>query len=192
MKQTVFRGSLRFWGFGVLGAISVFLSGCESSPQTQIPPAGDSTSNPAPTVSPIYRTPIDSEGTESRTMARVEAVTVSGEPGNYTFSVTIASPDTGCDQYADWWEVISPEGTLIYRRVLAHSHVDEQPFNRTGGPVSIDPDQVVIVRAHMHPGGYDTQAQQGTASTGFAEVALEEGFAADAAQQEPLPQGCAF
>lgn len=170
----------------------MLLSGCESSPRTQIPPAGDSTPNPAPSVSPIDRIPIDSDETESPTMAQVEAVTVSGEPGNYTFSVTVASPDSGCDQYADWWEVISPEGMLIYRRVLAHSHVDEQPFNRTGGPVSIAPDQVVIVRAHMHPDGYDTQAQQGTASTGFAEVALEEGFAADAAQQEPLPQGCAF
>jgi len=67
--------------------------------------------------------------------ARVTKVTVSGEANNYNFSVTIASPDTGCDQYADWWEVFTEDGVLIYRRILAHSHVTEQPFTRSGGAV---------------------------------------------------------
>jgi hypothetical protein len=48
--------------------------------------------------------------------ADVTAVRVSGAPGAYTFSVTLSSPDTGCDQYADWWEVITPDGELVYRR----------------------------------------------------------------------------
>lgn len=44
---------------------------------------------------------------------------------------------------------MSTDGKLLYRRVLLHSHVDEQPFTRSGGPVPIQTDSVVWVRAHM-------------------------------------------
>ncbi len=50
--------------------------------------------------------------------ADVKLVSISGSPGAYSFSVTVRSPDTGCDRYADWWEVLTTEGQLIYRRVL--------------------------------------------------------------------------
>lgn len=111
---------------------------------------------------------------------------------NYAFAVTIESPDTGCEQYANWWEVVTEDGDLIYRRILAHSHIDEQPFRRTGGPVNLQPEQTVIVRAHMDPDGYGSQAMQGSASIGFTKVMLPEGFAADLAEAEPQPTGCAF
>ncbi|MCB0054175.1 MAG: hypothetical protein KDE24_32035, partial [Caldilinea sp.] len=68
-------------------------------------------------------------------VADVFGVTVRGDDGAYQFSVEIASPDTGCNQYADWWEVLDSDGNLLYRRILTHSHVDEQPFIRSGGPV---------------------------------------------------------
>ena len=61
------------------------------------------------------------------------------------FPSIVASPDTGCDQYANWWEVITEDGALIYRRILGHSHVNEQPFIRSGVGVVIDENQVVIV-----------------------------------------------
>ncbi len=79
--------------------------------------------------------------------AEIVSVVVSGNENGYSFSVGIKSPDTGCDQYADWWEIISEDGNLVYRRVLAHSHVDEQPFVRSGGPVAVTKEQTVYIRA---------------------------------------------
>ena len=86
--------------------------------------------------------------------AEVTSVSVSGGAGAYTFSVGVKSPDTGCEQYADWWEVLSEDAQLIYRRILTHSHVTEQPFTRSGGPVTVDTGQIIIIRAHMNNLGY--------------------------------------
>ena len=122
--------------------------------------------------------------------ADVEAVAVSGEEGAYTFDVTVRSPDRDCSQYADWWEVLSEDGALLYRRVLNHSHPDEQPFTRSGSPVPVAGDQVVIVRAHMNPGGYGGAAMKGTASGGLRAAAIAVDFAADAATRAPLPEAC--
>jgi hypothetical protein len=125
-------------------------------------------------------------------LADVTRLQVSGSPGAYYFSVTIRSLDTGCAQYADWWEVVGADGKLLYRRVLLHSHVDEQPFERSGGPVSIQPDTTVWVRAHMNTSGYGGTAWRGSVKTGFAAATPPPGLAADAATQAPLPDGCAF
>ena len=130
--------------------------------------------------------------TMEKILAQITEVAVSGSPNNYTFNVTIASPDTGCDQYADWWEVISPEGTLHYRRVLLHSHVNEQPFARTGGPVAIEADTEVYIRAHMNNLGYGVQIFKGSVSGGFIQDSLAADFAIELATTEPLPDGCAF
>ncbi|MEM9946410.1 MAG: hypothetical protein AAF810_10145 [Cyanobacteria bacterium P01_D01_bin.36] len=111
---------------------------------------------------------------------------------SYSFSVTIASDETGCDQYANWWEVITEDGTLLYRRILAHSHVNEQPFTRSGGPVEMGADEVVIVRSHMEPTGYQPQAMKGSFTTGFSPATLAPDFALELAETEPLPTGCAF
>ncbi|WP_010177175.1 hypothetical protein [Aquimarina agarilytica] len=125
-------------------------------------------------------------------MARVTNVSFTGGENNYNFSVTISSPDTGCNQYADWWEVISEDGKLIYRRILAHSHVNEQPFTRSGGKVAINEDSAVIVRAHMNNTGYGTKVFKGSVATGFKEATIEKDFAADLENTTPLPQSCAF
>lgn len=124
--------------------------------------------------------------------AKVLEVEATGQPHDYTFTVTVRSPDTGCDRYADWWEVITPDGELLYRRILLHSHVDEQPFTRTGGTVAIAPQQEVIIRVHMSVDGYSPQAQQGTINSGFSEVTLPPDFATTLADVEPLPTGCSF
>lgn len=123
--------------------------------------------------------------------ADVVSVTVSGNENAYQFAVSIASPDTGCDQYANWWEVTTTSGDLVYRRILAHSHINEQPFIRSGGPVAIGSNQEVIIRAHMHDAGYGGAVYRGSVSSGFEAEALSGDFAAELATAEPLPTGCA-
>ncbi|MDX1435755.1 MAG: hypothetical protein R3335_03020 [Anaerolineales bacterium] len=124
--------------------------------------------------------------------ANIISVSVSGDAENYSFSVQISSPDEGCSRYADWWEVISEQGELVYRRILLHSHVNEQPFTRSGGPVNIGPDEIVLVRAHMNTGGYGGLAMRGTPAGGFETVEHDQSAFAGLAQQDPLPSDCDF
>jgi len=128
----------------------------------------------------------------NKEMADIVSITSSGKENNYTFNVGISSPDTGCDQYANWWEVITEDGTLIYRRILGHSHVKEQPFIRSGGTIDITSDKVVIIRAHMNTSGYGTTAFKGSVNNGFKKTILVDNFAQDLATVAPLPNGCAF
>ncbi|MEM7434957.1 MAG: hypothetical protein AAF436_07380 [Myxococcota bacterium] len=130
---------------------------------------------------------------QDENVADVVSVQASGASGAYTFSVTVSSPDTGCDQYADWWEVLTPDGTLLYRRVLQHSHVDEQPFTRSGGPVDAAASDQVVVRAHMNPTGYGGVAFSGSVDSGFSQdPSISATFATELAGTAPLPSGCAF
>lgn len=123
-------------------------------------------------------------------VADVAAISVSGEPLNYVFAVQIKSPDTGCDQYANWWEILTEDGELIYRRILLHSHIDEQPFTRTGGPVAVEANEILIVRAHMHPDGYGGNAFKGSVQSGFTPNDLSSDFAVEVEMLEPQPTGC--
>jgi hypothetical protein len=64
--------------------------------------------------------------------ADVENVEITAEPdGTFRFDVTVRSVETGWDKYADAWEVRAPDGTVLGTRILAHPHVDEQPFTRS-------------------------------------------------------------
>ena len=119
-------------------------------------------------------------------------ISISGDPRSYRFSVTIRSPDTGCNQYADWWEVVSPGGQLIYRRVLLHSHVGEQPFTRSGGPVNVQPGETVIIRGHMNGTRYGGAGLKGSVSGGFTTTELRRDFGVELDQQDPLLSGCGF
>lgn len=128
----------------------------------------------------------------SSARADVLSVSATGAPGAYQFGVEIRSPDLGCEQYADWWEIVDEQGSLIYRHTFTHSHVSEQPFQRAGGPVAIQADTIIYVRAHMHPGGYGGQTLRGSVLAGFQSVDPGPGFAAGLAEMPPLPQGCEF
>lgn len=156
-------------------------------------PEGDAPATDAPPP----QTPPEGEP-DTRPRADAVSVDVSGSPGAYTFSVGIRSDETGCERYADWWEVLRPDGALVYRRILGHSHVDEQPFIRSGGPIPVRADDEVLVRAHLRPNGveapgvYRGAALRGTASGGFEATELEPGFASELETAAPQPGSCAF
>ena len=63
------------------------------------------------------------------------AVERSGD--RFMVTATVRSADTGWDRYADAWEVRSTDGDVLGTRVLAHPHVDEQPFTRSLNDVEI-------------------------------------------------------
>ena len=67
----------------------------------------------------------------------VKATEVS--PAVWRFDVTVQHDDAGWDHYADRWEVLAPDGSLLGVRELLHPHVDEQPFTRSLSGVRIDP-----------------------------------------------------
>lgn len=82
--------------------------------------------------------------------ADVEKVTARKDTnGSYSFDVTVRHGDTGWDHYANRWDVVGPDGTVLGTRVLHHPHVDEQPFTRSLSGVQV-PDGVksVTIRAH--------------------------------------------
>ncbi len=76
--------------------------------------------------------------------ADVVRATIDPSGETYRVAATIHSADTGWEKYADAWEVRSPDGEVLGTRVLAHPHVDEQPFTRSLDGVAI-PDRVATV-----------------------------------------------
>ena len=123
--------------------------------------------------------------------ADVTKVTVSGE-GSYRFNVTLKSDETGCAQYADWWEVLDSKGRLLYRRILFHSHPNDQPFTRSGGTVPLEPESMVYVRGHMNKRGYAGDVFAGSIAHGFKKAEKVPVFPKSIETQKPLPNGCAF
>lgn len=85
----------------------------------------------------------------------VEVNVVRSGAGTYTFDVTVRSADTGWDKYADQWEVATADGSVLGVRLLAHPHVEEQPFTRSQSGIVI-PDEIarVIVRARDSVEGF--------------------------------------
>lgn len=93
----------------------------------------------------------------------VEAVQTA--PETWTFHVTVSHPDTGWEDYADGWDVVLPDGTVVkpdsespFTRLLLHPHVDEQPFTRSQSNIIIPPSITqVTVRAHDLVHGFGGQ-----------------------------------
>jgi len=95
-------------------------------------------------ASPAFADPAVIEGAEAR---------ASG--GAWSFSVTLSHGDTGWDDYADGWRVLSADGSVLGTRELMHPHVNEQPFTRSLSGVAI-PDGMasVWIEASTNTGGW--------------------------------------
>jgi hypothetical protein len=97
---------------------------------------------------------VESTRTADADVVYVRAVQMSD--GGWTFHVTVSHPDTGWEDYANGWDVVLPDGTVLKRsesdtftRLLLHPHETEQPFTRSQSGLVI-PSGVteVTVRAH--------------------------------------------
>lgn len=94
--------------------------------------------------------------------ADVVAVEVTKQSeGRYEFSVTLRHADEGWDHYADAWQVLTPDGTVLGTRTLYHPHVNEQPFTRSLSGVAVPVGiSEVVVRAHDKIHAYGGREQR--------------------------------
>ena len=84
---------------------------------------------------------------------------------SWNFAVTLEHEDTGWEDYADGWDVVLPDGSVIkpnadspFTRLLLHPHENEQPFTRSQSGIVIPADvTTVYVRAHELVEGYSSQ-----------------------------------
>jgi len=68
---------------------------------------------------------------------------------------TVEHADEGWSHYADRFDVLGEDGTVLTSRVLAHPHVHEQPFTRASQAFRIDADtRRLRVRARDSRHGY--------------------------------------
>lgn len=73
----------------------------------------------------------------------------------FRVSATVAHADTGWEHYADAFDVLGPDGTLLATRILHHPHVNEQPFTRSLSGVEIPTGIAeVTIRARDSVHGY--------------------------------------
>jgi hypothetical protein len=133
----------------------VVLVACSSSSPTATsaptkPPQATTAASPTP----------ESEGIGNADVLYVRAVQTADS--SWTFDVAVEHPDTGWEDYADGWDVLTPDGEVLkpdpdgpFTRLLLHPHENEQPFTRSQSGIVI-PDDVtqVHVRAHDLVDGY--------------------------------------
>lgn len=85
----------------------------------------------------------------------LEATYARSADGTYRFDVTVRHDDAGWEHYADKWQVLDADGTVLGERVLFHPHDTEQPFTRSQSGIEMPAGtQSVIVRAHDKEHGW--------------------------------------
>ena len=114
-----------------------------SSPTAMIAP----TATVVPTTGSVLETDANAD------VAFVRAV---ANGPTWTFHVTVDHPDTGWEDYADGWDVVLPDGTVLkvspdspFTRLLLHPHETERPFTRSQSGLVI-PAAVTEVRVRAH------------------------------------------
>jgi hypothetical protein len=168
MMGRVWSGWLRLALLG--GLLLGLLLGCAAAAPTGTP-AATRVSVPTATLLPSTATPSPTITVETAPPATEPATPVEGSTGNadvlfvrareandgsWTFEVTVEHPDTGWEDYADGWDVITTDGEVLrpdpdipFTRLLLHPHESEQPFTRSQGGIVI-PDGVNSVRVRAH------------------------------------------
>jgi hypothetical protein len=124
----------------------LFPAACQPTAPSPTEPTHTPTDTPSPTL-PV-------SGTGNADVLHVKAVQAAD--GTWTFHVTVRHPDTGWDDYADGWDVLTPDGTVLkpdpdspFTRLLLHPHENEQPFTRSQSGIII-PSGVTQVRVRAH------------------------------------------
>jgi hypothetical protein len=132
----------------------LFLTGCQPSraPESgpEIMPTASLAAEPSATEIPHAL----AEGKGNADVLHVRAV--QARDGTWTFHVTVQHPDSGWEDYADGWDVVTPDGTVLkpdpdspFSRLLLHPHQNEQPFTRSQSNIVI-PAGVTDVRVRAH------------------------------------------
>ena len=135
-----------------------------SQAPTTLPPTATPAPEPSSTALPTDASaePVIATGQGNADVIFVRAV-LQGE--SWTFHVTVAHPDTGWEDYADGWDVVLPDGTVLrpdesspFTRLLLHPHETEQPFTRSQSGIVIPAEvATVTVRAHDLVDGFGGQ-----------------------------------
>jgi hypothetical protein len=146
----------RWFSFFVLSLF--LLAGCQAGEERNLAPLLETavpTAQPPTETAPVE--PTDLPTTSGTADAHVDFVrAVQAEDGSWTFHVTVSHPDTGWEDYADGWDVVTPDGLVLkqnesdpFTRLLLHPHETEQPFTRSQSNLVV-PEGVaqVTVRAH--------------------------------------------
>ena len=137
---------------GLVILVALALAGCAS-------PSASATAGPGAAPTPTLEEQVGTPTDQSATAGNAEVLRVRAEQTGdrtWTFDVTVQHPDTGWDDYADGWDVLTPDGKVLkpdpdspFTRELLHPHVDEQPFTRSQAGIVI-PEGVTQVRVRAH------------------------------------------
>ena len=144
---------------GSILAASLLFSGCSASQDNITPPETPIVAIETvemPTPSATVNVSIETETKPGGNADVVFVRAVHGQDGSWTFHVTVSHPDMGWDDYADGWDAVLPDGTVLkaepdspFTRLLLHPHQNEQPFTRSQGQISV-PENIdqITFRAH--------------------------------------------
>jgi hypothetical protein len=120
---------------------------------------------PATSTSPLATptgAPAAEAGTGEGNADVLHVRAVQAADGTWTFHVTVEHPDTGWEDYADGWDVVTSDGQVLkpdegsqFTRTLLHPHENEQPFTRSQSGIVVPEGMTEVrVRAHDLVDGY--------------------------------------
>lgn len=86
--------------------------------------------------------------------AEIVDATAQERAGTWTVSVTLRHGDTGWDDYADGWRIVTESGRVLGTRTLHHPHVEEQPFTRSLSGVDLPKAEPLFIESSTSVTGW--------------------------------------